>query len=327
MNPELVSAVIPTYNYGRYVTEAVESALAQTYRAVEIIVVDDGSTDDTRDQLRPYGDRIRYIYQPNQGLSAARNTGIRAARGRLIALLDSDDLWHPRRLEVQMRYLASNPDLGLVASDHVSDLRTGWRPLDDPDNPRVRPVTMRELLVRSRFGSCGVLVRRECFDDLGYFDTSLRSAEDRDMWIRIASRYRVVKLDLPLWYYRPHGGSMSTAAARMEENEFRVLRRALDTQPAVRGCLLFRSKVCSYTLKSAAYRYDVAGDRCKAITRVLRSLLLWPFPYRADERITRFERPKMLALFLLRAAGSWLRHDGRNAPRSKGNPETLATAP
>ena len=105
MNNELISVVIPTYNYGHFVTEAVDSVLAQTYRHYEVVVVDDGSTDDTRARLAPYGDRIRYIHQENQGLSAARNTGIRAARGGVIGLLDSDDKWHPRKLETQAAFL------------------------------------------------------------------------------------------------------------------------------------------------------------------------------------------------------------------------------
>ena len=105
MDETLVSVVIPTYNYAHFVTGAVESALAQTYPDREVIVVDDGSTDDTRDRLAPFEGRIRYIHQENQGLSAARNTGIRAARGALVAFLDSDDLWHPEKLAVQARYL------------------------------------------------------------------------------------------------------------------------------------------------------------------------------------------------------------------------------
>jgi len=98
MTSPLVTVVIPTYNYGRYICETVESALGQTYSPVEIIVVDDGSMDDTRERLATYGDRIRYIHQQNRGLSAARNTGIQAARGEFVALLDSDDLWLPDKV-------------------------------------------------------------------------------------------------------------------------------------------------------------------------------------------------------------------------------------
>src|SRR5438477_3922397 len=121
MRNDLVTAVIPTYNYGRFVTQAVESALGQTYRNLEIIVVDDGSTDDTREQLLPYRDRLRYIYQENQSVAAARNTGIRAATSEFIAFLDADDLWHPRELELQMRYLADHPAVQLGAGERLAE--------------------------------------------------------------------------------------------------------------------------------------------------------------------------------------------------------------
>ena len=126
MIPRLVSVVVPTYDYGCFVAEAVASALAQTYPHREVIVVDDGSTDDTREVLAPYSDRIRYIFQSNQGLSAARNTGIRAAQGEFIALLDSDDVWHPRKLEVQMHFLHDLPEVGLLGTDLFMDQRSHW---------------------------------------------------------------------------------------------------------------------------------------------------------------------------------------------------------
>src|SRR5258708_5856521 len=104
-----VSVIIPSYNCGRYVTEAVDSALAQTHPPAEVIVVDDGSTDDTEERLRPYSGRIRYLRKENGGVATARNRGIHEAVGELIAFLDSDDSWHPRKLEIQIEYLRQNP--------------------------------------------------------------------------------------------------------------------------------------------------------------------------------------------------------------------------
>jgi glycosyltransferase involved in cell wall biosynthesis len=294
----LVTAVIPTYNYGHYVCAAVESALAQTYPRVEVVVVDDGSTDDTAARLARYGDRIRYVYQPNQGLSAARNTGIRAANGEFVALLDSDDEWHPERVAAQVPVMLARPEVGLVAAGAETGPEPRWKAVD-PTNPGpAREVTARELLVRTWFGSCGVLMRRACFDEVGYFDTTLRSAEDRDMWLRVALRYPIVVLGAPLWWYRAHSGSMSTAAQRMEDNELRVLRRALDAQ---RAPFWLRRKVIAYTLKSAAYRHATAGNRAKAIGHLLKSFALWPLPFRAHETNTPGERLKMLVLFAARA--------------------------
>lgn len=300
MSTPFVSVVIPTYNYGRYVTEAVESVLAQTHPAGEIVVVDDGSTDDTRERLQPYMDRIRYVHQNNQGLPAARNTGIRAARGDLIALLDSDDLWHPRKLALQVQFMERSPEVGLVAADMVGDLKHGWPEVGDLSSLPARPFTLRDLLIRSRFGPSSVLVHRQCFEAAGYFDPGLRSAEDRDMWIRIASHFPIGKIEAPLWWYRLHGGNMSAAAVRMEEYEMKVLRRALESFPTVRNDWLLKLKVLSYTLRSSAYRYDVAGNRPRAISRVVQSMFLWPYPFRRDEAYTLLERPKMLTLFVLR---------------------------
>jgi glycosyltransferase involved in cell wall biosynthesis len=299
VNGPFVSAVIPTYNYGHFVCAAVESALAQTYPHLEIVVVDDGSTDDTAARLARYGDRIRYVYQPNQGLSAARNTGIRTATGEFVALLDSDDQWHPERLAAQVPVLAARPDAGLVAAACETGAEPEWKSVNPTLPGAPREITAREILVRSRFGPSGVLVRRACFEAVGDFDTSLRSAEDRDMWLRIAARFPVLMLDAPLWWYRVHGGSMSTAAQRMEDNELRVLRRALDAQGAP---FWLRRKVLAYTLKSAAYRYATAGQKLKAIGRLLRSFALWPLPFRSNEAQKPGERLKMLALFAVRAA-------------------------
>src|SRR5437867_1708261 len=117
-----VSIVIPTYNYGRYVVEAVESVLNQSFQDREVIVVDDGSTDDTRERLERFRGRIRYIYQRNKGLPAARNTGIRAARGAYVAFLDSDDLWLPEKLALQVPILDTRQQVGMVYTDaHLFD--------------------------------------------------------------------------------------------------------------------------------------------------------------------------------------------------------------
>ena len=109
-----VSVVIPTYNYGRYLATAIESALAQTFVPLEVIVVDDGSTDDTPQILETFGNRIQTIRQLNQGAGAARNTGIAAARGEYVAFLDSDDIWKPRKLQMQIARFDADPALGLV---------------------------------------------------------------------------------------------------------------------------------------------------------------------------------------------------------------------
>jgi glycosyltransferase involved in cell wall biosynthesis len=292
----LISTVIPTYNYAQFVTAAVESALAQTYPSLnhEVIVVDDGSTDDTRERLAPYMDRIRYIYQENQGLSAARNTGIREARGDWIALLDSDDVWHSRKLEIQTAYLADHPQVELLGARAVEASGSPWPAIDPTDPVGVR-VTYEDVVVKSRFSPSSVLVHRRCFEKVGLFDQTLRSVEDRDMWIRIARACYVAALRTPLLWYRVHSGSMSHAAGRMEKCELQVLQKVFPRGQVLTGPIRLRLKAYSYAAFSAAYVYDVSGQRLKAVDRIIRSLLLWPFPYRRDEVRTSLARLKVVA--------------------------------
>jgi glycosyltransferase involved in cell wall biosynthesis len=276
----LVSVVIPTYNYGHVVTEAVESALAQTYPAVEVIVVDDGSTDDTRERLAPYGDRIRYIHQANAGLSAARNTGIRAARGEFIALLDSDDAFHPRKLELQMRYLAERPDVVLVGTRSTTD--PDHRYPTPPEPVPAREIPLDRLVITSHFPPSSVVIRRACIDSVGLFDVNLRSTEDRDFWIRVGARFGVAVLDAPLTWYRLHPGSMSRNAEKMAYYDRMVLDKAF-AMPELRGRRLLRRKALGLADMSAAYLFAESGRPWEAAKRIARSFALWPVPFRATE--------------------------------------------
>jgi glycosyltransferase involved in cell wall biosynthesis len=294
----MISIIIPTFNYGRFVTGAVDSALAQTYEDFEVIVVDDGSTDDTTERLAPYQNRIRYVYQPNQGLSAARNTGISTARGDWIALLDADDLWHPRKLEIQAAYLEAHPELGVLAADSLSAFDGIWPALRDLSAIASTQVSLDELAIRSCFGPSGVVVRRSCFEKVGPFDTSLRSVEDRDMWLRIAAHYPIVKLCVPLWYYRIHDGSMSYNVPRMEGSELRVLRRAFMELTRLQGRWLLRRKSLSYARYAAAYMYRAAGKHGPALGRLFQSFFLYPLPYDRKEVQAPWARGKMLLRIL-----------------------------
>jgi glycosyltransferase involved in cell wall biosynthesis len=317
MSNELITAVIPTYNYGRFVTQAVESALAQTYGPVEVIVVDDGSSDDTREQLGPYADRVRYIYQDNQSVAAARNTGIQAARGDLIAFLDADDLWHPHKLELQMCYLADHPSVRLLAVDRLPVGAANWPSLNGLAHLKARMITVEELVLQPHFAPSGVLVRKECFDTVGFFDSSLRNAEDYDMWIRIACRFPVVKLDVPLWWYRVHGANKSHVPARQEAAGLRVLGKTFAPSNPLSGRFLLKRKAYSYAAYAAALNYSSDRMELLALARILHSFLLWPFPYQRDEVTTALARPKKLIITLLRML----------RVVEKAVPQTMAQAP
>ena len=280
MRAATVSVVIPTYNYGRFVRDAVDSALAQTYRDCEIIVVDDGSTDDTRALLAPYGDRIRYLYQDNRGLSAARNAGIRAVRGAYVAFLDSDDIWMPAKIEAQMALFAANPDLGLVScggftmdvDGDVSDTRF-VRPAE---NDRNRGRVYRKLILGNFIsGGSNAVVRRACLDAVGLFDERLRSAEDWDLWLRVARDYEIAFVHEPLVKVRLSPGSMSGASNvdRMLANERLVLDRycADDRYPVGR---LLAGRAYAERFGRAALAYLSIGDRRNA-WRHLATALRW----------------------------------------------------
>lgn len=305
MTEQHVSVVIPTYNYGHFVCDAVESALAQTYAPIEVIVIDDGSTDDTRRRLEPYFDRIRYVYQPNAGLSAARNAGIALAKGELIAFLDSDDAFHPRKLEFQVAYLQAHADVGLVATDAFSDEPRTWRDLvhDKDAVNTIQEVTLIDVVLKSRFAPSSVLVRRQCFRAAGVFDSLLESVEDRDMWIRIAAIGRISIITLPLTWYRQTPGSMSRNAGNMEGFEQIVLERAFE-MPSLRSNRWIRQKALGLAYLASARRYQSCRAYITASHRLLKSLATWPFPYSMGEGVVPLARLRLLVSMIRQALWS-----------------------
>ncbi|HEX5105760.1 MAG TPA: glycosyltransferase [Pirellulaceae bacterium] len=301
----LVSVVIPTYNYGHLVGEAVQSVLAQNYSMVEIIVVDDGSTDDTREQLARFEGRIRYHYQPNAGLSAARNTGIGLAKGQLIALLDSDDAFHPQKLAIQETYLAANPDVGLVATTSFSGEPIRWQEIPAGDVPD-RRVRLEDVVLKSRFAPSSVLVRRECLDWAGPFDPELKSVEDREMWIRIATHDRMALIDLPLTWYRQTPGSMSRNAAKMEDFESLVLDRAF-AMSEVRSNWTLRRKAKALAALAASRRYQGAMQFGTAFRRLWSSFIWWPLPFGLAESVPLLGRVRLAVAMTRQLIGSYTR--------------------
>lgn len=286
-----VSVVIPCYNYGRFVCQAVDSALSQTRTQTEVIVVDDGSTDDTRDRLAPYGDRIRYIHQKNKGLSAARNTGIRHASGEWVALLDADDWWHKQKLEMQLRAVAGRDEVGLLGSPSGEDL-----PEMLPGEPGTRDLTVRDFVLSSRFGPSGAMIRRRCFESVGFFNEELRSVEDRDMWLRVAARFPAVCVESPCWWYRQHASQMNRNADRMFSNYRRVLEDFFASHPEHRG--LARTAE-SYLSLDASWAYFEQGDRFVALKKLLRSFWLRPLGLSDEQIPERFFRTRIALRMLI----------------------------
>ncbi len=214
MTSPTVSVIIPAYDAARWLREAIVSVLNQNFQDFEIVVVDDGSTDDTRQIVESFTDsRLRYIYQPNRGLSAARNTGIRAALGRYIALLDADDVFKPDKLAKQVAILEGEPNIGLVLCGYELIDESGRVLREEKPYLRVPEVDLRTVLFWNPLLPSTLLIRRVWLDRVGMFDESLRRYEDWDFAVRIAfagCQMRWVRETL--LGYRRHQANMSTAA-------------------------------------------------------------------------------------------------------------------
>jgi glycosyltransferase involved in cell wall biosynthesis len=276
----LVSAVIPTYNYAHFVTRAIDSVLAQRHAPVECIVVDDGSTDDTRAVLARYGDRIRVIKKANAGLSAARNSGIEAARGDLLATLDADDYWDPDKLDRQVALLQRQPELAAVGCG-ARFLGPGhpvvaW---NAPAPPAERDELLRRIAVRKFMiggSGSGLLARRSLFADVGGFDVTLRAAEDWDMWLRIAARAAVSNVPQPLTNIWVHATGSFRNPRLMEQNQWRVYEKAVAAWPAVLDART-RRQMRALIFSDAGGEFVTAGDVPEALRYYWRSMLAWPF--------------------------------------------------
>jgi len=237
-----VSVVVPSYNSAAYLPDAIDSALNQTIAPLEVIVVDDGSTDETAQVLERYQGRIRAVFQENRGPAAARNRGIAEARGGLIAFLDADDVWLPEKLEKQLCCLEEHPQAALVHSQlYYWDTETGEK--STRRHHRRHEYAGRcyhRLFLKPSVLPSTMIVRQECLAEVGGFDERIRraSAEDYDLCLRIARQYEFAFVDEPLILYRRHASNSTKTQilANYEDNLF-VVRKLLDDDPRLRRTL------------------------------------------------------------------------------------------
>jgi glycosyltransferase involved in cell wall biosynthesis len=221
-----VSVIIPSYNSAQFLGTSIQSVLGQTFKNYEVIVVDDGSSDNCWEAVARFGDTVKYIRQENQGLAGARNTGIRAARGELIGLLDADDEWCPDYLE-QMINLSEKYPFASVFYCMAQCMDVDGRNL--PQNvggPPVAPDLLYQKLLRANFIiPSTVTFRRKLIVDAGYFDSNLRSCEDWDLWLRILPTETIVGDSQSLVHYRVHGNSLSANVSGMHDAAKRVIEK------------------------------------------------------------------------------------------------------
>jgi glycosyltransferase involved in cell wall biosynthesis len=292
---QTVSVIIPAYNSAHLFTEAIESALAQTAPPSQIIVVNDGSTDDTEARLQGYAGRITVIQQKNQGTPAARNAALRVATGEWIALLDADDAWHPRKLELQLAAAAEHPEVTLLGTGTVDYPGTPFAQIRELGG--VEEVALEKLLIRNYFTASSVIIRRSVVECVGEFDPMLPGAEDLDYWQRAAEFGRAAILQLPLTGYRRAAGSLSHRPASMETVIRRILRK-LDDRGVWRGRRLLRAKAISQIHWACANLNGAAGRPAVALLRWMQSLAWYPFPYRDSDLI--LPRPRRAVVLLAR---------------------------
>ena len=224
----LVSVIIPTYNRGWVVKEAIDSVLDQDFSDYELIVVDDGSNDNTREILGAYGKAITVLQQSNRGVSAARNRGIAEAAGRLIAFLDSDDLWLPRKLSTQVKFFEENADSVINQTQEIW-IRNGVRV-----NPKKRHHKFSGMIFERSLALClvspsAVMIKKSLFDAVGVFDENLPACEDYDLWLRISCRYPVHLVDSALIFKRGGHDDQLSKAAGLDKYRIQSLMKIIDS--------------------------------------------------------------------------------------------------
>ena len=273
-----VSVVIPAYNAAACVRRAVDSVLAQTCADFELLVVDDGSRDATREVLAGYGERLRVLAQANAGPAAARNHGLREARGEFVAFLDADDWWLPAKLERQVALLDARPGLGFCSTATQVLTPTGapdqaWPCCADDGTPLLERLFVQGAAVSG--STSGVLARAALLREVGGFDERLRGFEDPDLWLRLAARTGYACIAEPLTVVVRTPGSVSSHLPRMRAATLASFRKNRALLPPARRGAYWRA-ACAGALADYAKMAWRAGDRRHGLAWAAEALLRAP---------------------------------------------------
>jgi len=278
----VVSVIIPTYNRAHFLAEAINSVLEQTYKNYEIIVIDDGSTDGTSEIVKQFGNKIRYFYQENRGPSAARNTGIKNAIGDLVAFIDSDDVWLPEKLSLQVKLFDMNHRVGMVSSAFFScDSNLNVNRVIKDDRLTNKKYILKKLFIRNIFPTPTVLVKRECFEKVGLFNESYGFAEDWEMWVRIGLEYDLAYVKTPLCRCRRHNSSITYQKQEENFNDWMKVikenfKRGIGRDGKICHNILLR-KAMSWYYMNVSYHYSCEFDIRNEMKYLIKSLVEWPF--------------------------------------------------
>lgn len=230
----LVSVVIATYNMAKYLPLAIQSVLVQTYENIELLVVDDGSTDDTQKILESFlsDSRVSCWKQKNKGQASAKNLGVLKSRGEYVAFLDADDMWAPDKLELQISVFSKSKSVGIVYSRIMCIDESGAN-IGIGNNKMLRGRLTNHLLLRNNIGFGTSVVRKECFDRLGSFKEHIRMGIDYDLWLRFSTQYEFDYVDKPLLYYRLWPGQMSNNCKGRYLHGIDIMKSFLQDFPGV----------------------------------------------------------------------------------------------
>lgn len=278
MDAPKVSVVVTTFNNKRYIAETVSSVLAQTFRDLEVIVVDDGSSDGTAELIHgEFGDQVRYIYQENGGSAVARNAGIRIAHGEFVAFLDGDDVSLPERLELQVEALDEHPEVGLVYSNiAVIDSQGGGGQARGGTSRYLSGPVFEQIIIKNFIPFSTIMVRRDDLCAVGMFDETLRSSEDWEMLIRLSRRTQFLYIDRPLVKYRVHQNSKGAHIPdkqRAYQNIQRKIFSEYDLGPSTSRLRRRSDATLKLSLAALSLRY---GHPVKAVCYALSGALTSP---------------------------------------------------
>ena len=301
---EMVSVIIPTYNRADMLVDTIEAVFAQTYRPIEVVVVDDGSTDDTREVISRRWPEINYVWQEHHGRpSVGRNAGIRHSRGEFIALLDSDDLMLPQQLETLVRFLRDHPhiqfafsDFFVMEHDGIQDktfltnharFATTPKVTSGPGRCVLRRDEAYEALMFGNFiGTSSVMARRQIFDRVGLFDESLHNGDDLDMWFRIAREYDIGFIVEPLTACRRTPDSISSKIYIHEAKLVVAERQArYQMSPEARGALLRYIADIHFDIGCRESQHGCYWRATASFLRAIARRPRWPLPYWALTKV------------------------------------------
>jgi glycosyltransferase involved in cell wall biosynthesis len=284
-NLPLVSIILPTYNCAAFLSHSIGSILAQTYNSYEIIVVDDGSTDNTKEVLYPFIQRIKYIrLEQNKGLPMARNIGISSAQGKYIAFIDADDLWLPEKLQTDIEYFETHPEVSMVYSKHINmdekgnDLNGNTKRQLPSGNIFTQLFSEQNFIITS-----SVVVRKEIFETTGLFDEQLFNCQDWDMWLRIAFHFQVAGIGKPLVKYRHNPHSLSKNRNNVLKYQKMVIDKIYNKFKDKENGIhekLYKKRLASHYAKAGRY-YLRIGNKNRANENFGLSLKNAPFNFRS----------------------------------------------